>query len=54
MRYHDGELRTKKDSCFWKGADFQKGKLTCVEYLPIVVLGILMVGLFLLMENIFF
>lgn len=52
MKYHnDGVLRTEQDSTLWLKAYSQKRKLTWVEYIPLVVLGILMAGL--LMNGIF-
>ncbi len=54
MRYHHGVLRTKQAASFWSKPELKKRKLTCVEYLPLVVLAVLMVGLFMLMKNIFF
>jgi hypothetical protein len=47
MKYHnDGVLRTEQDSTLWlKPYSPQRRKLTWVEYVPLAVLGILMVGL---------
>lgn len=46
MKYHnDGVLRTEQDSTLWLKPYSQKRKLTWVEYIPLVVLGILMVSL---------
>jgi hypothetical protein len=46
MKYHnDGVLRTEQDSTLWLKPGSQKQKLTWVEYLPLVVLCILIVGL---------
>jgi hypothetical protein len=51
MKYLNGELRSKQESCFWSRLESQSQKIKSGEYLPLVLLGILMIGLFLLMEN---
>ena len=53
MKYLNGKLRNEQDSTLWLKPGSQKRKLTWVEYLPLVVLGILLVGLFFLMKNMF-
>ena len=46
MRYHnDGVLRTEQDLTLRLKLGAQKRKLTWVEYLPLVVLGALLLGL---------
>lgn len=44
MGYHNGVPHTKQERTFWVRPDSKRHKLTCAEYLPLVVLGILMVG----------
>jgi len=48
MKYHNnGVLRNDPDTTLWLKPGSRKQKLTCVEYLPIVVLIFLMAGLLL-------
>jgi hypothetical protein len=47
MKCQHGVLRTKQAHSFWLRPFSQERKLTWVEYLPLVILGILMAGLFL-------
>ena len=43
MKYHNnGVLRTEQDSTLWLKPSARNQKLTWVEYLPLVILGILM------------
>jgi hypothetical protein len=46
MKYHnDGMLRNAQDSTLFIRPGKQKRKLTWVEYLPLLVLGVLLIGL---------
>lgn len=47
MKYLNGKLRAEQDSTLYFRPDSLKQKLNWVEYLPLIVLGILMVGLLL-------
>lgn len=47
MKYLNGKLRAEQDSTLCFRPDSLKQKLNWVEYLPIVVLGILMSALLL-------
>ncbi len=45
MKYHnDGVLRTRQATTFWSEQDSRKQKLTWMEYVPLIVLCTLMVG----------
>lgn len=48
MRYLHGRLHLEQDSTRYLKPCSQEQKLTCMEYLPIVILGILLTGLLLL------
>ncbi len=45
MKYHNGVLRADQDSTHRIKLESWNRKLTWVEYLPMVVLGLLMAGL---------
>ena len=46
MKYHnDGVLRNEQDSTLWLRPGSQKRKLCWKEYLPLLVLGILLASL---------
>ncbi len=46
MKYHnDGVLRAEQDSTLRIRPELREQKMTCVEYLPVVVLCLLMAGL---------
>ena len=53
MRYHNGVLRPKQGASIWLRPETHKHKLTWVEYLPLLVLGCFLTGLFMLMKSIF-
>lgn len=46
MGFYDGVQHTKQARSFWSRPYLQRRKLTWAEYIPLVVLGILMVELF--------
>lgn len=46
MKYHnDGVLRNEQDSTLWLRPGAQKRTLTWKEYLPLVVLGVVLASL---------
>jgi hypothetical protein len=51
MKYRNGVLRNEQDSTLWLRPNMRKQQLTWVEYIPLVILGVLMVGM--LMKEIF-
>ncbi len=47
MRYLNGKLLPKQDSTLYLSAYSQEPKLTWKEYIPLVILGVLLLGLLL-------
>lgn len=45
MKYLNGKLRVEQDSTLWMKPYSQKQKLNWMEYLPLVVLGVLLSAL---------
>jgi hypothetical protein len=47
MKYLNGRLRSEQDSTLYLRPYSQQQKLTWAEYLPLVILGVLLAGLLL-------
>jgi hypothetical protein len=46
MKYQNGMLRKEQDSTLWMRPVTQGRELPWAEYLPLLILGLLVVGLF--------